>query len=280
MADAEGAYKDYSTTVDLLTGPGGNLADPEELPAAVLGRARALRSTGGKLTPEQFKQAAQDYQLSLRLSSREDWDTNEENEQDGASRNPYAAWEWGMAQRGAGEYNKAAETHILASASFKDIGDRARSVISKLDAGIDLAATDNVEEARKVLEAAIKTTTSVEGNDVLLLQRVIAKEGEARIALASILWNSNEKAAAESQLGEACSRFEQLQADADAREAARRKSGAAPPVQVKKLAFTVDDIVGAEVSCSRFKNDKFLSETLLWPQSLQDKAFKLTKLGK
>ena len=36
-------------------------------------------------------------------------------------------------------------------------------------------------------------TTSVEGNDIELLQRVIAKEGEARIALASVLWGANEK---------------------------------------------------------------------------------------
>jgi hypothetical protein len=279
LFNAEAAYKDYMTTVDLLTGPGGDLADPGELPAVRLGRARALRSMG-KLSTEQYKQAAEDYKISLRLSSGEDWDTNEENEQEGATKNPYAAWEWGMAQRGAGEYKKAAETHILASVSFKDIGDRARAVISKLDAGIDLAATDEVGEAKKILEEAIKTTTSVEGNDVQLLQRVIAKEGEARIALASILWTSDEKAAAESQLGEACSRFEQLQADSDAREAARRKSGAAPPVQVKRLPFTIDDTVGTECSCSRFKNEKFLSETLQWPQSLQEKASKLTKLGK
>jgi tetratricopeptide (TPR) repeat protein len=279
LVNAEAAYKDYQVTVELLTGPGGELADPTELPAARLGRARALRSMG-KLSTEQYKQAAEDYQISLRLGRGEEWDTDEENEQDGASRNPYAAWEWGMAQRGAGDYKKAAETHILASASFKDIGDRARAVIAKLDAGIDLAATDEVGEARKILEDAIKSTTTVEGNDVQLLQRVIAKEGEARVALASILWTSNEKAAAESQLGEACSRLEQLQADADAREAARKKSGAMPPVQVKRLPFTIDDTVGVECSCSRFKNEKFLSETLQWPQPLQEKAAKLTKLSK
>ena len=278
LANAEAAYKDYQITVDLLSGPGGDLADPEELPAARLGRARALRSMG-KLSTDQYKQAAEDYQISLRLSSREDWDTDEENEQDGASRNPYAAWEWGMALRGSGDYKKAADTHILASLSFKDIGDRARSVISKLDAGIDLAATNDVKEARTILEEAIKSTTSVEGSDVQLLQRVIAKEGEARVALASLLWTNNEKAAAENQLGEACSRLEQLQADADAREAARKKSGAMPPVQVKRLPFTIDDTVGTECSCSRFKNEKFLSETLQWPQPLQEKASKLTKLG-
>jgi len=262
-----------------LTGPGGELADPTELPAAKLGRGRALRSMG-KITPEQFKQASSDYQISLRLSSREDWDTDEEMEQDGVQRNPYAGWEWGMAQRGAGEYQKAAETHTLAAFAFKDIGDRARSVIAELDAGIDLAATDDVKEARKLLEGAIKKTTSIEGNDVQLLQKVIAKEGEARLALASILWSGDDRAAAEAQLGEACSRLEQLQVDADAREAQRKKTGAMPPAKVKKLAFTIDDTVGTECSCSRFKNEKFVSETLLWPTPLQEKVAKLTKLGK
>ena len=196
---AEEAVKDYTIAIDLLDGPGGELADPEEKPAARyvrtiqftflyemntchlpchcqnthssypitlsiiqiyqrkyrLGRARALRSMG-KITQEQFEQASTDYQISLRLSSREDWDTDEENEQDGASRNPYAAWEWGMARRGAGDFNGAAETHTLASLAFKDIGDRARSVISALDAGIDLAATDDVSGAKKALEEAIK----------------------------------------------------------------------------------------------------------------------------
>lgn len=37
-------------------------------------------------------QAAKDYQLALRLSSREEWDTDAENEADGATKNPYAAW--------------------------------------------------------------------------------------------------------------------------------------------------------------------------------------------
>ena len=55
-----------------------------------LGRARAIRSQGNEATQLQLEQAAKDYQLSLRLSSREDWDTNDEKEQDGAGRNPYA----------------------------------------------------------------------------------------------------------------------------------------------------------------------------------------------
>mmetsp|Transcript_7180 Transcript_7180/g.10287 ORF Transcript_7180/g.10287 Transcript_7180/m.10287 type:complete len:438 (-) Transcript_7180:7-1320(-) len=276
---ADEAVKDYNVAIELLEGPGGEKADPSERPEARLGRARAIRSLDVK-TKEQYAQAAEDYQISLRLSSREDWDTDEENEQDGASRNPYAAWEWGMAQRGKGDLKGAAETHTVASLAFKEIGDRAHSVISALDAGIDLAATDDSAAAKAVLEDAIKRTTSVEGNDISLLQRVIAKEGEARIALASVLWGSNDKAGAEAQLGEACTRLDQLEADFDARQAALKKSGAVPLPKAEKLPFTIDDTVGAgRISCSRFKNDKFLDDTLIWPESLQEKVKKLNKLA-
>merc|ERR1712127_729867 len=119
------------------------------------------------------------------------------------------------------------------------------------------------------------------GRDVQLLQRISSKEGEARIALASILWDSNDKLGAERQLGEACSRLDQLDADAEARELARIKSGAMPPPKIQKLKFSIDDIVSAgEISCSRFKNEKFLSESLQWPDVLQEKVGKLQKLGK
>ena len=43
------------------------------------------------------------------------------------------------------------------------------------------------QEAKDLLTKAIALTTTVQGRDVALLQRVIAKEGEARVALASIL---------------------------------------------------------------------------------------------
>lgn len=283
------AEKDYTIAINYLKGPGGELADPAELPSALLGRARTMRGMANSpstsaystiYTPSQYKEIANDYRVSLRLSSREEWDTDEENEADGATRNPYATWEWGMARRGSGDMNGAAETHTLASLAFKDIGDRAHSVIAALDAGIDLAGTDNVQEAKKVLESAIQSTTSVEGRDVELLQRVIAKEGEARMALASILWSNNEKAAAEMQFGEACGRLDQLQADADAREAARVKSGAMPPLKIRKLPFTIDDTAGPELSCSRFKNEKFVRDTLLWPEPLQQKLSSLNNLKK
>ena len=250
-------------------------------------------------------QASEDYQLAMRLTSREEWDTNSELEADGAQRNPYAAWEWGMALRasanGSGtgqgqgqlQLQEAAEKHILASEAFKEIGDRARSTISKLDAGIDLAgivdssssnsnsnsnSNSKFDETVKLLKEGIKSTTLVEGRDVELLQRVIAKEGEARIALASLLWSHGDKAAAEAELGEACGRLDQLQADADVREKARIKSGAMPAVKVQKLKYTIDDTAGVESSFSRFKSEKFL-DSLSWPKSLQEKVTKLSKLA-
>jgi len=277
MLQPENAVSDFGTALSLLTGPGGELADASEMPAARLGRARAQLGMG-QITKEQYTQAAEDYQIALRLTSREDWDTNAENEEDGATRNPYAAWEWGMARRGAGDFKGASESHTIASRAFKDIGDRPRSVIAALDAGIDLAASDDISGARASLEKAIKSTTSADSNDVELLQRVIAKEGEARIALASVLWSSNDKPAAEDQLFEACTRLDQLQADADARRELRIKKGLAPdPPVPKRLSYTIDDIVGPEASCTRYKNQEFLSKTLAWPESLQIRVSKLNK---
>jgi len=238
MLKPENAISDYGTALSLLAGPGGELADPTEIPAARLGRARAQLGMA-QSTKEQYAQAAEDYQIALRLTSREDWDTDAENEEDGATRNPYAAWEWGMARRGAGDYKGAAESHTIASRAFKDIGDRPRSVIAALDAGIDLAASDDISSAKTRLEKAIDSTTSAQANDVELLQRVIAKEGEARIALASILWTADEKPAAENQLYQACSRLDQLQTDADARRATRAKKGLPPePPVPKRLSYT------------------------------------------
>jgi len=282
MLKPELAVQDFTTALDLLYGPGGELADQEEIPAARLGRARAqLGVEGGTTTKEQYAQAAEDYQVAFRLTAREDWDTNAEREEDGATRNPYAAWEWGMARRGAGDFKGASESHTIASRAFREIGDRPRSVISALDAGIDLAASDNLEKAKTSLEKAIKSTTSAEGNDIELLQRVVAKEGEARIALASILWGSKDtKPEAEDMLFQACARMDQLQVDADARKALRVKKGLGPePPAAKRLKYTIDDTVGPEASCTRYKNQQFLSKTLLWPESLQEKVAKLNKFG-
>ena len=104
--------------------------------------------------------------MALRLSSREDWDTEAEREEDGAQRNPYAAWEWGMAKRNAGDSIGASETHSLAAFAFKDIGDKPRSAIAALDAGIDLAGTDKVKETKELLENAIKY--GFDGSDITL----------------------------------------------------------------------------------------------------------------
>ena len=288
------AAADYGTAIGLLEGPGGERAEEGELPAARLGRARAMRGaflSGAKtLTNEEWSGVAQDYQIALRLSSRDDYlETDVEREQDGAARNPYAAWEWGQALRGAGRYGPASEVHTLAALSFKDIGDRARSVIAELDAGIDLAAAAaagddaNYKDAKELLERAIPKTTGITtGTDVELLQRVIAKEGEARIALAAILWNAGDRAGAEKQLGEACVRFDQLEADNADREAARMKKGAMPPPpKYNKVLFSIDDIPGAggKVSCARFRNDEFLIRTVEWPEALRAKVQKLNKLG-
>ena len=294
------AAEDYATTIQLLEGPGGDKADESELPAARLGRARALRGAflsgnAQRLTKDEWTDVAQDYQIALRLSSRDDYlDTDAEREADGAQRNPYAAWEWGMALRGAGRYRQASETHTLAALAFKDIGDRARSIISELDAGIDLAAAvgtgtgstngsdKNYGDAKELLEKAIPKTTGVtSGTDVELLQRVIAKEGEARIALAALLWDAGEKAGAERQLGEACVRFDQLEADAADREAARLKKGLMPPPKYNKVLFSIDEFAGAggKVSCARFQNDEFLVRVVEWPETLRQKVHKLNKLG-
>lgn len=204
------AVKDYTVSIDLLDGPDGDLADPDEKPAARLGRARAIMSIKGDnqlpVSKADAKLAADDYTLALKLSSREDWDTDEENIEDGAQRNPYAAWERGSAMRAAGDFSDAYKSHKLASESFENIGDHARAVISTLDAGIDLAAAGDISAAKQNLEPAIKSSIGVESRDVELLERVVAKESEARIALASILWDNNEKQQAESNLGEVSER--------------------------------------------------------------------------
>ena len=98
---------------------------------------------------------------------------------------------------------------------------------------------------------------------------MITKEGEARMALVSISWCNNEKAVAEIQFGEECGQLDQLQSDADARKAARVKSGAMPPLKIRDLPFTIDDTVSPGLSCSRFKNKRFVCHTLLWLEPLQ-----------
>ena len=276
LGDATKAIADYDKAVQLLDGPAGDAADPSELPASLLGRARALKSLPRKdLTVAQAKQSALDYERYLKLSSREEWDTDQELLEDGATRNPYAAWEWGSVLRSAGAWKRAAVAHELASQAFTEIGDRARSVMSLTDAGIDYAAAQQEKKAVKVLETAIRLTPGVESRDVALLQRVLAKEGEGRMALAALLWNSkdaDQRQSAERILGEACERLDQMQADAV-------NKGGAPPVPNSRLLFGMDDdgVPALQVSCYRFKNPVFLDQ-LGWPKDLQEKVIKLETL--
>lgn len=93
MSKAADAVADYSKAIKLLQQDpaAAAAADPTELPSALLGRARsqkALRSTDAVVS----KQTAADYEQALKLTSREEWDTAQENLEDGASRNPYATW--------------------------------------------------------------------------------------------------------------------------------------------------------------------------------------------
>ena len=208
------AEKDYGKAIDYLDGVDGDKADPEERPASRLGRARAVRSMGSSATQSLALQASKDYEIYFSYVSRLDSDDESKKDEisnviiDGIQRNPYAAWEWGMINRVAGQYAKAAEIHQLAATAFEEIGDKPRATICRLDEGIDLASGEDdkaqLTKVKRILVEAIDSTPGVDGRDVQLLQRVVAKEGEARIALSGLLWGGKEKGAAESQLGTAC----------------------------------------------------------------------------
>jgi hypothetical protein len=252
-----------------------------------LGRARAIRSLGSSAKTDLAHQAVLDYQESLERSSREEWDTSAEMLIDGARTNPYATWEYGMALRLDGQLQKAKEIHEMASQYFDDIGDRARSVISLLDAGIDAAAVvaaspNKKEEARnaimaeELLQISISKTTNVEARDVGLLQRVVAKEGEGRMALAAIQWlTTGKRQSAETQLSLTCQRLDQLEADALIQQQRSPVGTTVPP----KLRFSIDDLPGAfDTSCTKLKNKSFLKSRLEWPVALEEMASKMTNL--
>jgi len=213
---------------------------------------------------------------------------------DGIQRNPYAAWEWGMIYRSLHMYNEAAEMHRLAALAFEEIGDNARSVICALDRGIDLAcglAEDNnvmgkgkssneagrrISMVKEVLEDAISSDVDVGGRDVELLQRLVAKEGEARVVLSGVLWSLDQsngsKAAAEAQFGTCCTRLDELNADYRARmgKTSTSSNGKTSKSISGSVGFSIDDIVGAdEASCSRFKNDNFIEEKLVWNDGMK-----------
>mmetsp|Transcript_35209 Transcript_35209/g.73297 ORF Transcript_35209/g.73297 Transcript_35209/m.73297 type:complete len:209 (-) Transcript_35209:318-944(-) len=188
---------------------------------------------------------------------------------------------WGAVLRKAGDWKQAATAHALASQAFLEIGDKARSVIALADAGIDLAAVPDIPQAKEVLNTAISKTKGVEAREVAVLQRVVAKEGEGRMALAALLWSEGgQRGSAETVLGDACVRLEQLQADAASRSkaGAMKKQAADMATASASLKFSIDDDVPAlDVSCFRFKNPVFL-ESLGWPKDLQEKVIKLETL--
>lgn len=270
LGQADSAIADYSAAIRLLEG--NEDADPTELPTALLGRARARKSQVS--TPEQAQQAANDYKRALiLLSNPDDWDTDEERLADGVRRNPYAAWEYGSVLRQAGQVESAATAHEMASLAFVEIGDKARSVLSRIDFGIDLAASPEKQlqsKAKNVLQQAVDQ--KVEGRDVALLQRVIAKEGEGRMALAALLWNQGQRDAAERVLGQACERLDQVVATSGDKKP--QDDDSAP----LRLLYSIDDDSTTDLSCSKFKNPTFLTERLGWPESLQKKVIKLETL--
>lgn len=273
------AADDYVETIRLLSSSpdAADAADPSELPAARLGLARARRATGDPL-------AVDDYAAAL----GDDLD-------DAASSNPYAAWEYGAALRERGRYARAAEARTAARRGFAAVGDGARAARAELDAALDEAMAEHVVDVGATiarLDRAAADTVDVASRDVRALQRLVAKEGEARVAAASLSWDRGDRIGAESRLGEACVRLEQLDVDDRARRARDgdenndRRRGRRPssddPMLVTRVpsGYGIDDGVGAgEISCARFKNKTFLTETLGWSESLQTKLRKLQTLG-
>jgi tetratricopeptide (TPR) repeat protein len=268
LGDATKAIEDYGEAIRLLDGPDGDKADVSELPGSLLGQARSLKSLGQTLTTPEAKIAASDYERALMLSARDEWNDEEDMIEDGASRNPYATWEWGTVLRLTGDWEKASKVHSLAARSFEDIGDKARSSISAFDSAIDIAATERIDVASSALKKAIEKTKGIESSDASLLQRVIAKEGEARMALASILWSKGQTGEAETVLGDACVRMERLQMDSFRR---RSQPEAVNDGTLHPLKFSIDDgIAPMSFSCSKFKDSNFVSQ-LGWPVVLQTK---------
>jgi tetratricopeptide (TPR) repeat protein len=319
LADAERAVSDYSRAIDLSVSSAEKDAgsiDAVEVSAAYLGRARAGKSLAVALSTTSTAkdrtrwatQAALDYQLALQYASQSSGDYDDDDDlvaataktnqwdmvvlQEGALKNPYAAWEWGDALRLSGQYAPAAEAHTLANIAFATIGDPARSVISRTDAGIDYAmeaaaaaapSSDKTswQRAETVLRDAIRRAPGIESRDVSLLQRVIEKEGEGRMALAALLWSDNQRNEAERVLGDACLRLDQLQDQKQSRKTGNDKVPTTATPMLPKLLYSIDDDergVGGMMACYKFKNPQFLTEKLGWPEPLQRMVIKLETL--
>jgi hypothetical protein len=290
LGDASAAYADYDSCLKLLQKDIAGAADPAELPTALLGRARAGLAGGADSTSAKKKknaaaqQIAADYQQALVLLGADEYD-DEQTELEAltaaAKQNPYAMWEYGAALRNAGRANGA--IRLLAATSFASIGDPARSVIAQIDAGIDYASSGDIVNAESTLAKAIEKSVGVESRDVRLLQRVITKEGEGRLALAALYWSDNQKAQAETVLGDACVRLDQLSNQMDGAAATATSQQQLRPANNNKLRYSIDDnddaLVGS-LTCSRFKNKDFLTNTLGWPQSLQEQVLQLQLVQK
>jgi tetratricopeptide (TPR) repeat protein len=314
LSKAQLAYADYDQAVRLLQSSSSPsvleaaAADPAELTASLLGRARSVKASlnspdvaAATISTKQIQQAARDLEQVLKLSSREAWDDEQDLLEDGATRNPYAAWEWGSLLRKTQDWNAASQAHFLAAQAFDAIGDKPRAAISYVDAGIDLAAAvtaaasggtseESWKQATATLQQAIKKTIGVSSKDVDLLNRVITKEGEGGMALAALLWtssNSDNRAEAERVLGETCNRLEQQwvqKIDKSTKVTTATKTVAAVTTAETKTAllpslrFSIDDDTpNMDVSCFRFKNPAFLNQ-LDWPVELQQKVIKLETL--
>ena len=147
-------------------------------------------------------------------------------------------------------------------------------------------------DAKELLKKGVRYTTTAESRDVALLQRVVAKEGEARVVLAALEWTDpNDKSLrgdAEKELTTACERLDQLEQDAMERGKKQQKTAtpsssssttSTTPI-IAPLRFNIDDYPGAlETSCSRLtKNKEFQADRLELPVVLQDKIQKLNQL--
>lgn len=265
LADAKAAAADYDQAVQLIQ----KSSVQDELSVAVLGRARANKSLLNAGDSKTALSIAKDYQLGLQLTGRQDdWDTEEELLQDGIRRNPYAAWEWASVLRVAEEYQKASETHQLAAEAFDEIGDKAHSSISWVDAALD---TGNTNLLKSIL--AVKFDKSVvEGRDSEMVQRVLAKESEANMALAALYWSSGERSPAEEQLQNACSRLGKIQQVMSKVNNVKEKEGETP-----RLSYSIDDHP-LLLDCSEYRNEDLLKAKLDWPESLRTKMGQLQKL--
>jgi hypothetical protein len=61
-----------------------------------------------------------------------------------------------------------------------------------------------------LLDARLAQSSMTLGSYFQQLQRVVAKDGEGRLALAALYWSDHQKAQAETVLGDACVSLEQL----------------------------------------------------------------------